>query len=72
MRKATNADKDDELSQYMTFFFETTVSKIQEQNDKKRENGEWPNTMWTVIVDWEGYSYAQFMHLKGITRSQIH
>lgn len=60
-RMAVEDGKIEQLVSYITFFFESIMKAIRESGGKPGH----PNTQFSIIVDWDGYSFKQFTNIKG-------
>lgn len=66
MRKIlNNADRLAEFDDFVTNFFETIMSRIRKEHDKRKENGQAPVTQMTMLIEVKNYAYMQLIHLSG-------
>jgi len=67
IRKALDTEQcaEGDFFKHTCRWFEDIMRMIKESNKDKGE-GEWRNTQWTLIVDWQSYSYQQFMHFRAV------
>lgn len=59
--------KEEEFLHLVNYVLEEIVKTIREcDQDIPKGSNSVPITQFTYIVDWEGYSYTQLLHWKGI------
>lgn len=61
-RMAVDDGKLDGLVDYINFFFESVMKAIKGVPPISPGH---PQTQFTVICDWDGYSFKQFTNIKG-------
>jgi hypothetical protein len=67
IRKALDEGKEEEFLHLVNYVLEEIVQAIRESNED-RAKGLFPHTQFTCLVNWEGYSYTQLLHWKGIPK----
>ncbi|OXA51810.1 SEC14-like protein 4 [Folsomia candida] len=81
IRKAIDEGKEEEFLHLVHYVLEEIVEEIRASNDseegsstsKKMKDGEggspsspFPNTQFTYLVNWEGYTYSQLLHWRAV------